>query len=145
MKKLMLSRLKYRKFIFRIFSVIFLLLLSSTALFAAQTSGIPSIMGIRLEFILFGITLAGVAAFHRHTMYVALTGLFAILVFKFSFDPKFIFYEHMMGTPVREGEWRTLLNLMGLLLGFGILAKHFQESKLPEILPKYLPDGWKGG
>jgi Na+/H+ antiporter NhaD/arsenite permease-like protein len=34
---------------------------------------------------------------------------------------------------------------MGLLLGFGILAKHFQESRLPELLPKYLPDGWKGG
>jgi Na+/H+ antiporter NhaD/arsenite permease-like protein len=113
--------------------------------FAAQPSVIPSFLGVRIEFILFALTLFGVAAFHHHTMYVALTGLFAILLFKFSFDPSFIFYEHMMGTPVREGEWRTLLNLMGLLLGFGILAKHFQESRLPDVLPNYLPDDWKGG
>jgi len=30
-------------------------------------------------------------------------------------------------------------------LGFAILAKHFEESRLPEILPKFLPEGWKGG
>jgi len=115
------------------------------ALYAAHPHSIPSLLGIRIEFILFALTLLGVAIFHHHTMYVALTGLVAILIFKFSFDPTFILYGHMMGTPVREGEWRTLLNLMGLLLGFGILAKHFQESRLPEILPNYLPEGWKGG
>ncbi|MDD2343357.1 MAG: citrate transporter [Tolumonas sp.] len=38
-----------------------------------------------------------------------------------------------------------LLNLLGLLFGFAILAKHFEESELPKILPKYLPDDWKGG
>jgi Na+/H+ antiporter NhaD/arsenite permease-like protein len=132
-------------FIFRFLVIATGLFLIPTALFAAQPQVIPSLFGVRIEFILFAFTLFGVAVFHHHTMYVALTGLFAILVFKFSFDPKFLLYEHMMGTPVREGEWRTLLNLMGLLLGFGILAKHFQESRIPEILPKYLPDDWKGG
>jgi Na+/H+ antiporter NhaD/arsenite permease-like protein len=38
-----------------------------------------------------------------------------------------------------------LLNLLGLLFGFAILAKHFEESKVPEILPKFLPNDWKGG
>ena len=134
-----------RIFIARFLTIGLLLCLLPVFSFAAQTHTIPSVFGVRVEFILFALTLFGVAVFHHHTMYVALTGLFVILVFKFSFDPSFILYEHMMGTPVREGEWRTLLNLMGLLLGFGILAKHFQESRLPEILPKYLPDGWKGG
>jgi Na+/H+ antiporter NhaD/arsenite permease-like protein len=37
-----------------------------------------------------------------------------------------------------------LLNLFGLLLGFAILAKHFEGTGIPAILPKYLPNGWKG-
>lgn len=131
--------------IVRLLVISLVLLLLPCVSFAAQPHTIPSFLGIRIEFILFALTLFGVAIFHHKTMYVALTGLFAILIFKFAFDPSFILYEHMMGTPVREGEWRTLLNLMGLLLGFGILAKHFQESRLPEILPNYLPAGWKGG
>ena len=133
------------QFFTRFFIIGLVLLLVPVMLYAAQPGTIPSLFGIRVEFILFALTLVGVAAFHHHTMYVALTGLLAILLFKFSFDPNFLLYEHMVGTPAREGEWRTLLNLMGLLLGFGILAKHFQESGVPDILPNYLPKGWKGG
>ena len=36
---------------------------------------IPSIGPVRVEFILFALTLIGVALFHKKTMYVALTGL----------------------------------------------------------------------
>jgi Na+/H+ antiporter NhaD/arsenite permease-like protein len=42
-------------------------------------------------------------------------------------------------------EWVTLANLLGLLLGFALLADHFEQSRLPEILPNHLPDDWKGG
>jgi len=111
----------------------------------AQNSGVPMIGPIRLEFILFALTLVGVAVFHRHTMYVALAGLFAVIVFKLIFDPGMHFGEHFLGGGGHEGEWRILLNLMGLLFGFGILAKHFEESNIPDILPKFLPDDWKGG
>ena len=38
-----------------------------------------------------------------------------------------------------------LTNLLGLLLGFAILSKHFEESRIPAWLPKFLPDDWKGG
>ena len=113
--------------------------------FASGTSEVPSIFGIRIEFILFALTLIGVAVFHKKTMYVALTGLVAVLIFKFAFDPSFNFVHHITGTPEKEGEWRILLNLLGLLFGFAILAKHFEESKVPEILPKFLPGDWKGG
>ena len=112
---------------------------------AESSSVVPSIGPVRIEFILFAITLIGVALFHKKTMYVALTGLVAVLIFKFAFDPHFSMVDHLMGTPTKEGEWRILLNLLGLLFGFGILAKIFEESKIPEILPKFLPDDWKGG
>jgi Na+/H+ antiporter NhaD/arsenite permease-like protein len=45
---------------------------------------------------------------------------------------------------LRQGEWGIIVNLIGLLLGFAILSKVFEESGVPEILPKYLPGGWKG-
>lgn len=111
----------------------------------AQGSAIPSIGPIRVEFILFALTLVGVAVFHKHTMWVALTGLFTILAFKLIFDSDFNTFEHFMGGAHEEGEWRILLNLMGLLFGFAILAKHFEESGVPDVLPKFLPDDWKGG
>ena len=37
-----------------------------------------------------------------------------------------------------------MINLFGLLLGFGILAKIFEDSGVPDYLPKFLPDDWKG-
>ena len=35
--------------------------------------------------------------------------------------------------------------MLGLLLGFALLADHFEKTEIPAILPKYLPDDWKGG
>ena len=37
-----------------------------------------------------------------------------------------------------------LTNLLGLLLGFALLSNHFEKSHVPAVLPRYLPDGWKG-
>lgn len=115
---------------------------------------IPSLFGIRLEFILFGLTLLGVALFHRHTLWVGLAGLAAILLFKFVFVPEFDLREHIFGhvnfidqivhKGMRVGEWGTLLNLLGLLIGFSVLAKHFEDSNVPEVLPNLLPNDWKG-
>jgi len=113
--------------------------------FGAETHTAPVLLGIRTEFILFSLALAGVALFHRHTMYVALTALACIIAFKYLFIAGFSFFGHIFGHGHEEGEWRILLNLVGLLFGFAILAKHFEESKLPDVLPSFLPDGWKGG
>lgn len=120
------------------------LLIPSVSL-AASAGNMPVIAGIRLEFILFALTLVGVALFHHKTMIVALTGLAAILIVKYIFVPDFSMMEHIVGTAEKEGEWRILLNLLGLLLGFAILAKYFEESGVPDWLPKVLPDDWKGG
>jgi len=120
----------------------------------AAGSSVPSIGSIRIEFFLFGLTLLGVALFHHHTLKVALIGLAAIVTFKLIFDPDLHLLEHLLGNaPLieqivdkhsRTGEWSILLNLFGLLLGFAILAKHFEESGVPDYLPKLLPDNWKG-
>ena len=39
----------------------------------------------------------------------------------------------------------TLLNLLALILGFSILARHFEQSHVPVILPRWLPTDWRGG
>ena len=124
------------------------------ALIFASSGEVPSIGPIRVEFIIFGLILLGVALFHKQTFWVALTGLTVLLIFKFVFDPAFHFGEHMFGTTpigeqlmdkeMRQGEWGIILNLLGLLLGFAVLSKIFEESRVPDILPRYLPDDWKG-
>lgn len=134
--KLLIKSLRY-------FLIPALLLLFSQTL-AAADGKMPALFGIRIEFILFALTLISVAIFHHKTMYVALTGLAAILIAKYIFTD-FSLTKHIIGTPGHEGEWRILLNLLGLLFGFAILAEHFKESKFPDILPNYLPEGWKGG
>ena len=135
-------------------SIIFILSLLSPALIYGSTGEIPSIGPIRLEFIIFGFILLGVAFFHKQTFWVALTGLVVLLGFKFIFDPVFNLQEHLFGhnpmmeqildKEMRQGEWGIILNLLGLLLGFAILSRIFEESKVPDILPRYLPDDWKG-
>jgi len=82
-------------------------------------------------FLLFGLTLLTVAVFHKYAMHAALAGMGAILAFKLLFNPAFHPLEHFLGSQEHEGEWRILLNLLGLLLGFAILAKHFEESRVP--------------
>lgn len=97
-----------------------------------------AIIGIPVEFILFACTLLGVALFHGHTLYVALMGMLVIAAYKLGFTD-FSLIKHV------AHEWVTLANLLGLLLGFALLADHFEKSQIPGILPNYLPDDWKGG
>ena len=106
---------------------------------------LPQILGVPLDFLFFAATLTGIALFHRHTLFVALAGLFSIILYKF------------LVTGFRDGhgasgliahfghEWVMLANLFGLLTGFAVLARHFEQSRLPDLMPDYLPDNWTGG
>jgi Na+/H+ antiporter NhaD/arsenite permease-like protein len=133
---------------------ILLLALPGMAMAHGHTDG-PSLGPVRIEFILFALTLIAVALFHNKTMQVALIGLGAILIWELFVANGFNIVEHFFGSngfidqiihkEKRQGEWAIILNLLGLLLGFSILAKHFEESGVPQILPKYLPEGWVGG
>jgi Na+/H+ antiporter NhaD/arsenite permease-like protein len=98
-----------------------------------------------IDFVLFALTLAGVALFHRHTLAVALSGLALVTLYKLGFTG-FKTGPGLGGLAQHMAhEWVILANLLGLLLGFALLSKHFEESNIPAELPKILPDDWKGG
>lgn len=109
---------------------------------AAATS--PAVFGIPVDFMLFALTLLGVALFHKHTLRVALTGLAVIMLYKLGFtgfrtgDGLSGLLSHLFH------EWVILTNLLGLLVGFALLSNHFEKSHLPQVLPRFLPDDWKG-
>jgi Na+/H+ antiporter NhaD/arsenite permease-like protein len=104
----------------------------------------PALLGIPVDFILFGLTLLGVALFHRHTLAVALSGLAVITAYKLGFTGfKHGAGLHGLGQHMLH-EWVILTNLLGLLLGFAILSNHFEKSHIPAVLPRFLPDEWKG-
>lgn len=103
------------------------------------------ILGIPLDFILFALILLGIALFHHHTLPIALTGLAVIIGYKigftgFKFGTGFAGFGHHM-----EHEWVMLTNLFLLLMGFALLSRHFEESRIPDEMPALLPDDWKGG
>jgi Na+/H+ antiporter NhaD/arsenite permease-like protein len=126
----------------RILSLIALIIIPFAA--SAATHEI-TVFGIPTEFILFAVTLLGVALFHHHTLPVALSGLTAIILYKLAFTG-FHAGAGLAGLAGHmAGEWVILTNLLGLLLGFALLARHFEDSGVPQILPRYLPDGWLGG
>jgi Na+/H+ antiporter NhaD/arsenite permease-like protein len=103
------------------------------------------LLGIPVDFILFALTLLGVALFHRHTLPVALTGLAAIVAYKLAFTG-FKFGTGIGGLGQHMAhEWVMLTNLFLLLMGFALLSRHFEESRIPDEMPALLPDDWTGG
>lgn len=100
---------------------------------------------VLVDFGLFAATLAAVAVFHKHTLAAAVTGLCVIVAKK------------LLGTGFDEGagfaglyahfahEWVLIANLFLLLVGFALLARHFEASRIPDWMPALLPDGWGGG
>jgi Na+/H+ antiporter NhaD/arsenite permease-like protein len=104
-----------------------------------------TLIGIPLDFVLFGLTLIGVALFHRHTLPIALAGLAAITAFKLGFTG-FKEGAGVNGLALHLGhEFAILSNLFLLLTGFALLARHFEKSSIPDEMPALLPDDWKGG
>ena len=97
------------------------------------------LLTIPIEFFLFAATLLGVAIFHRRNLEIAVAGLVAITLYKGLVTQNIDLVAHFLH------EERLVLNLLGLLLGFAILARHFELSKIPDWLPRLLPDDWKGG
>src|SRR6266480_4276729 len=97
------------------------------------------LLGIPVDFILFALTLLGVALFHRHTLPVALTGLAAIIVYKLAFTG-FKFGAGLGGLGQHMAhEWVMLANLFVLssfldniaaaLIG-GTVARHVFQGKV---------------
>jgi Na+/H+ antiporter NhaD/arsenite permease-like protein len=110
-----------------------------------QAFDLAILRGIPVDFVLFALTLLGVAVFHRHTLQVALGGLAAITSYKLAFTG----FKFGNGLPGLAGhmahEAVILTNLFLLLMGFALLSRHFEKSRVPEEMPRFLPDDWKGG
>ncbi|ABE39656.1 citrate transporter [Rhodopseudomonas pseudopalustris] len=102
------------------------------------------VLGIPLDFVLFALTLLGVAIFHRQTLGIALAGLASITLYKLIFAG-FKTGPGLLGLTLHlEHEWVTLANLFLLLMGFALLSAHFEKSGIPDEMPALLPDDWKG-
>jgi Na+/H+ antiporter NhaD/arsenite permease-like protein len=109
-----------------------------------MTATVPALLGVPIDFTLFAAILLGVALFHHHTLRVALIGLAAIIGYKF-------FVTGFRSGPGFDGlvghmrqEWVMLTNLFLLLVGFALLSRHFEKSRIPAVLPRILPHDWKG-
>jgi len=111
----------------------------------AYTPQLVMLGPIPLDFVLFACVLLGIALFHHYTFQVAVTGLVVIALYKGLVTGT----AHGAGFAGVAGvfahEWITLVNLFCLLMGFALLSKHFEDSHVPAVIPRYLPDGWKGG
>ena len=100
---------------------------------------------IPAEFVLFALTLLGVALLHSRALEVAAAGLVAITLYKLAVTG-FHGVDGLPGLLAHLGaEWSVLANLFMLLLGFALLSRHFEESHVPRRLPDLLPDDWRGG
>jgi Na+/H+ antiporter NhaD/arsenite permease-like protein len=101
-------------------------------------------MGVPVEFVLFGLMLLAVARFHQRALAVSLVGLFVILTYEALVSA----FPTGTGTEALlihfEREWVTVANLLLLLVGFEVLASHFEQSNVSDHLPCHLPKGWAG-
>lgn len=122
-----------------------LLLCAVPALAAASGSpASPHIGPVALEFVLFACVLLGVALFHHQTLPIALAGAGTIALYKIVFAP-FHAGAGLAGFAAHLGHESVVLsNLLLLLLGFALLADLFEKSEVPAVLPRFLPEGWRG-
>jgi Na+/H+ antiporter NhaD/arsenite permease-like protein len=102
-----------------------------------------SFPSIPAEFFIFAATLIAIGIFHGHTLLAAALGLFAAVLYKLAILGGTA-WVHWIGA-VAAHEWSTLANIVLVLLGFAVMANHFERSHLAEVLPRVLPDNWAGG
>jgi Na+/H+ antiporter NhaD/arsenite permease-like protein len=96
-----------------------------------------------LLFGLFAATLLGIARFHKYALQIAVCGLLAVTLVKcLAPTPEGKVAFDLAGHLLHE--WKTIVNLGGLLLGFALLANFFERSHLPDRLTDVLPTGRLG-
>lgn len=88
--------------------------------------------------------LLGVALFHKRSLAISLIGFLVIL----SYEALVTSFPTGTGADALalhlQHEWVIVTNLLLLLVGFELLASHFERSNVSDHLPCYLPEGWTG-
>lgn len=102
-----------------------------------------SVFGIPFEFFIFGLTLILIATLHGRALAVALSGL-ALTVLCKVVGLGLAGAETYLIAHIGH-EWPTFANLLLLLVGFALLADQFEQSAIPDAMPRLLPDNWTGG
>jgi Na+/H+ antiporter NhaD/arsenite permease-like protein len=111
----------------------------------SASAGGPALLGIPVEFLLFGLMLLGVGLFHRRALPIAIGGLALVLAYEAAISGfPTGFGAGALGRHVAH-EWVVVTNLLLLLTGFELLSNQFERSNIPDHLPNLLPDGWTGG
>lgn len=95
--------------------------------------------GAMFEYVLFGAVLVGLFFFHKHGTKIAFWGAALLLLYKIFFVADFALGAHLLH------ESTTLINIFGLIVGFTLLADIFEQTRIADILPRYLSDSWWGG
>ena len=114
-------------------------------LLAPVSENRAALLGLPVEFILFGLMLVGVALLHHFALQVSLAGLAVILGYEA------LVTEFPTGSGLAalaehaSHEWVIITNLLLLLIGFELLSNQFERSNISDHLPNHLPDDWKGG
>lgn len=104
-----------------------------------------TLSGVPVEFAIFAVMLLGVAIFHRRALTFALLGLGSLIAYGLTLG-SFATGAGPSGLVAHfVNEWVVLVNLFVLLLGFALLARHFELTAIPDVLPRLLPDDWRGG
>lgn len=92
----------------------------------------------------FACTIAGISIFHKRSHAIALSGFCIISILRF-----FIGFDNTTGIEGMSRhlahEWSGVSNIFLLIIGFTIVAQYFERSNVPIMIPKILPDDWKGG
>jgi Na+/H+ antiporter NhaD/arsenite permease-like protein len=102
-----------------------------------------SLPSVPAEFFIFAATLVAVGIFHRHTLPAAAGGLAAVLLYRLAVLGGGAWLQWIGSLAAHE--WSTLANIVLVLLGFAVMANHFERSQLAEALPRVLPGNWSGG
>lgn len=119
---------------------LYLLIITAAAVLAfLATGGGTDFLTKALPWLIFGAAIVGVGMFHEKAFNFAVAGGLLGSLWMIGSNGLSAYGGHW------GHEWVTIVNLLLLLLGFALLSDHFEKSKLPEKLPKWLPNGWTGG
>lgn len=128
-----MKRLKREKYILLIIIALVIYMLFITGLLGMKVHTYTNLLGIGQEFILFGLTLVGVAIIHRHTMWVAFEGGdydWGLLAYAVGFGGSMVWLGssagvalsnlfpelRSVGAYLRSGWYIILSNIAGFLL-----------------------------